>query len=215
MHLVGLLGMPRRVYTYVGHEKGLGRAESPVLPPAGSIMTIGIGVVVIDLIAQICYGRRIRRDPWRAATLEWAMPIPPTPYAFASIPRSGLARRPHPSALAPSLARGEGYLGFARNGWQETLGVHMTTGRPEQLILLPRQTYLPLFIALATAAAVLAMLFQLYSGLTRDGVADGRVVRVLRGRARAYPATMAHLMSAGASICHPIQRWPIHRRGGP
>ena len=36
---------------------------------------------------------------------------------------------PPPSELAPSLARGEGYLGFARNGWQETLGVHMTSGR--------------------------------------------------------------------------------------
>ena len=67
-----------------------------------------------------------------------------------------------PATLAPSLARGEGYLGFARNGWQETLGVHMTSGAPEQLIVLPRPTYLPLCTALATAAAVLAMLFQFY-----------------------------------------------------
>ena len=69
---------------------------------------------------------------------------------------------PLPSELAPSLARGDGYLGFARNGWQETLGVHMTSGAPEQLIVLPRSTYLPLCTALATAAAVLAMLFRFY-----------------------------------------------------
>jgi cytochrome c oxidase subunit I+III len=161
MHLVGLLGMPRRVYTYAGHEGWVGL--NLLSSVGGFIMTIGIGVVVIDLIAQIRYGRRIRRDPWKAATLEWAMPIPPAPYAFASIPSvETRADRINPSELAPSLARGEGYLGFARNGWQETLGVHMTTGQPEQLILLPRPTYLPLFIALATAAAVLAMLFKFY-----------------------------------------------------
>ena len=52
----------------------------------------------------------MRRDPWRAATLEWAMPIPPTPYAFASIPH--VERRTEdiaPGKLALSLARGEGW----------------------------------------------------------------------------------------------------------
>jgi cytochrome c oxidase subunit I+III len=91
------------------------------------------------------------------------MPIPPAPYAFASIP--DLETRTHPIApdnLTVSLARGEGYLGFARNGWQEALGVHMTTGKPDQLIVLPQPTYLPLVTALATAAAVVAFLFKLY-----------------------------------------------------
>jgi cytochrome c oxidase subunit I+III len=161
MHLVGLLGMPRRIYTYPGNE---GWVWLNLLSSVGGfIMTIGIGVVVIDLIAQLRYGSRVPRDPWKAATLEWAMPIPPAPYAFASIPSVDIrADRIAPGELAPSLARGEGYLGFARNGWQETLGVQMTSGEPEQLILLPRPTYLPLFIALATAAAVLAMLFKFY-----------------------------------------------------
>jgi cytochrome c oxidase subunit I+III len=161
MHLVGLLGMPRRIYTYPGNE---GWVWLNLLSSVGGfIMTIGIGVVVIDLIAQIRYGRRVRRDPWKAATLEWAMPIPPAPYAFASIPRIDTrADRIAPGELASSLARGEGYLGFARNGWQETLGVNMTSGEPEQLILLPRPTYFPLCIALVTAAAVLAMLCKFY-----------------------------------------------------
>jgi cytochrome c oxidase subunit I+III len=161
MHLTGLLGMPRRVYTYSGHE---GWVWLNLLSSVGGfIMTIGFGLVVIDLLAQLRYGRRVRRDPWGAATLEWAMPIPPAPYAFASIPQvETRADRIAPRDLAPSLARGEGYLGFARNGWQETLGVHMTSGAPEQLIVLSRRSYLPLCTALATAAAALAMLFQFY-----------------------------------------------------
>ncbi len=161
MHLTGLLGMPRRIYTYPGDVgwNGLNLLSSV----GGFIMTIGFALVVIDLLAQLRYGRRVRRDPWQAATLEWAMPIPPAPYAFASIPQiESRADAIQPNKLAVSLARGEGYLGFTRNGWQETLGVHMTSGAPEQLIILPRPTYLPLWTALATAAAVLAMLFGFY-----------------------------------------------------
>jgi len=161
MHLVGLRGMPRRVYTYRGGEGWLWL--NLLSSVGGFIMTIGFALVVIDLLAQLRYGRRVRRDPWGAATLEWAMPIPPVPYNFASLPH--IATGPDhaaPDGLAASLARGEGYLGFARNGWQETLGVHMTSGVPEQLIILARPTYLPLYTALATAAAVLSMLFHLY-----------------------------------------------------
>jgi cytochrome c oxidase subunit I+III len=161
MHLVGLRGMPRRIYTYSGDEGWLWL--NMLSSVGGFIMTIGFGVVVIDLLAQLRYGRRVRRDPWGAATLEWAMAIPPAAYNFASIPyvETGPDRNA-PDGLAPSLARGDGYLGSARNGWQETLGVHMASGVPEQLIVLARSTYLPLYTALATAAAVLAMLFHLY-----------------------------------------------------
>jgi len=161
MHLTGLLGMPRRIYTYQGNE---GWNSLNLLSSVGGfVMTIGFALVVIDLIVQLRYGRRVRRNPWGAATLEWAMPIPPAPYAFASIPDLGTRTDPIASDnLALSLARGEGYLGFARNGWQEALGVHITTGKPEQLIVLPQRTYLPLVTALATAAAVLALLFKFY-----------------------------------------------------
>ncbi|MBB3772672.1 cytochrome c oxidase subunit I+III [Angulomicrobium tetraedrale] len=161
MHLVGLLGMPRRIYTYPDVESWtwLNLLSSV----GGFIMTIGFALAVIDLLAQIRFGRRVRRDPWKAATLEWAMPIPPAPYGFASLPHvETRADRLAVGEIAPALARGEGYLGFTRHGWQETLGVHMTTGAPEQLIVLPRATYLPLWTALATAAAVLSMLAKLY-----------------------------------------------------
>lgn len=176
MHLTGLRGMPRRIYTYSGDEgwNGLNLLSSM----GGFIMTIGFALVVIDLLAQLRYGRRVCRDPWKAETLEWAIPIPPAPYNFASIPHVGTGPdRIAPAGLAPSLARGEGYLGFVRNGWQETLGVHITSGAPEQLIVLPRSTYLPLYTALATAAAVLAMLFQFYlSALAAGSVVAGLFV---------------------------------------
>lgn len=162
MHLVGLLGMPRRVYTYPDIESWTGLN---LLSSVGSfIMTIGFAIAIIDLFAQVRYGRRIRRNPWKAATLEWAMPLPPPAYAFASLPRiDQRADRLPVDTLAPALARGEGYLGFTRNGWQETLGVNMTTGEPEQILVLPRPTFLPFWTAVATAAAILSMLAKLYA----------------------------------------------------
>jgi cytochrome c oxidase subunit I+III len=153
--------MPRRVYTYPETESWVGLNLLSSL--GGFIMTIGFALVVIDLLAQLRYGGRVRRDPWQAGTLEWAMRIPPAPYAFASLPNIDTrADRIALAELAPSLARGEGYLGFVRNGWQEALGVHMSSGAPDQLIVLPSPTYLPLYTALCTAAAVLSMLFQFY-----------------------------------------------------
>ena len=161
MHLVGLLGMPRRIYTYPAIESWVWL--NLLSSVGGFIMTIGFALAVIDLLAQLRYGRRVWSDPWKAGTLEWAIPIPAAPYAFPSLPQiDRRADRIDVDELAPSLARGEGYLGFARNGWQETLGVHMTSGSPEQLLVLPRATYLPLYTALCTAAAVLFMLFKFY-----------------------------------------------------
>ena len=161
MHLTGLLGMPRRIYSYHGHD---GWTGLNLLSSVGAfVMTIGFGLLVIDLLVQLRYGRRSRRDPWQATTLEWAMPMPPPAYNFASIPHVEThGDRQAPATLAPALARGEGYLGFTRHGWQETLGVHMTSGVPDQVIVLPRPTYLPLWTALTTAGAVLAFLFKTY-----------------------------------------------------
>ncbi|HJW46357.1 MAG TPA: cbb3-type cytochrome c oxidase subunit I, partial [Lysobacter sp.] len=161
MHLTGLVGMPRRIYTYYGFE---GWNWLNLLSSVGGfVMTIGFALVVIDLIVQVRFGRRVRRNPWGATTLEWAMRLPPAPYAFASIPHVGVeSDGADAEQLSESLARGEGYLGSTRNGWQEALGVHATSGAPEQLIVLPQPTYLPLATGLATAAAVLGFLFKAY-----------------------------------------------------
>ncbi|GGC11427.1 cytochrome ubiquinol oxidase subunit I [Marivita lacus] len=162
MHLTGLLGMPRRVYTYLGHE---GWTALNLLSSVGSfVLAMGFALIAIDVLLQARFGPRFRRDPWRAGTLEWATPTPPAAYGFASLPRiSERADRLSPGEIGRTLAAGEGYLGFARNGWQETLGVNITTGEPDQIVILPRPTYLPLVLALTTGLVVLSMLFKNYA----------------------------------------------------
>src|SRR5262249_41986788 len=64
---------------------------------------------------------------------------------------------------ARAIAAFRGTAGPGRRGGWEPRGVHMPWGTPEQVIILPRPTYLPLYTALATAAAVLTMLAGFYA----------------------------------------------------
>jgi len=84
MHFVGLMGMPRRVYTY------------PDLPGWGSInllVTIGafvqlVGVLVFlwNIYVSLRRGERAGDNPWQAFTLEWATTSPPPAYNFDTLP---------------------------------------------------------------------------------------------------------------------------------
>ena len=161
MHLTGLLGMPRRMDVYPP-EAGWDWLNL-LSSIGGFVMTAGFALFVIDLIVQVRFGTRFRRNPWQARTAEWAMPTPPTSYAFASLPQiEDRADRLDPDRLGAELASGKGYLGFTRNGWMETLGVDMTTGNVDSVIVLPRQSYKPLISGLATCGFVLCLLFKFY-----------------------------------------------------
>ncbi len=161
MHLTGLMGMPRRISTY---PSNWGWDWLNLLSSVGGfILTMGFCLVLADIVLQFRFGRWFRRDPWRAQTLEWATATPPPSYNFAAIPRvDERADGLEPAKIGPVLAGGFGYLGFTRNGDQETMGVDMLTGAPEHVIILPRRTYLPLWTAMATASFFLAMLFSQY-----------------------------------------------------
>ncbi len=161
MHLTGLMGMPRRISTY---PSNWGWDWLNLLSSVGGfILTMGFALVLADMVLQFRFGARFRRDPWQSGTLEWATATPPPSYNFAAIPHIDTrADQLRPARIGPTLAGGDGYLGFARNGEQETLAVDMMSGDAEQLIVLPRRSYLPLWTAMATASFFLALLFKLY-----------------------------------------------------
>ena len=161
MHWTGLLGMPRRVFTYA---PGLGWDVPNLISSVGAfILTIGFALVALDIFLQLRHGKSFRRDPWTAGTLEWCMPTPPAPYNFASLPHV-TSRDPlhHDATLPQCLAAGEGYLGRVREGRMETLVVSMVEAEPEQILVLPNQDYTPLWTALALAVFFGAMLAGLY-----------------------------------------------------
>ncbi len=91
MHVPGLLGMPRRVYTY---EPGRGWGIWNMIESVGVLFQIaGAAVFIVNMIRSYDRGQPAGSDPWDAWTLEWSVSSPPPPYNFASIPRVR-SRRP-------------------------------------------------------------------------------------------------------------------------
>jgi cytochrome c oxidase subunit I len=91
MHIPGLLGMPRRIYTY---EPGRGWDTWNFFITIGAFLqAAGILVFVTNLVQSRFRGALAGNDPWDAWTLEWSVSSPPPVYNFATIPRVG-SRRP-------------------------------------------------------------------------------------------------------------------------
>jgi len=84
MHIPGLLGMPRRIYTY---EPGRGWDIWNFIVTIGVFFqAAGILVFLGNLIWSYFRGKPAGNDPWDAWTLEWSTNSPPPDYNFAAIP---------------------------------------------------------------------------------------------------------------------------------
>src|SRR3954454_10695587 len=87
MHILGLEGMPRRVFTYQP-EMGWGGLNF-LATLSAVILVAGFLIFFIDLMRSARNGLPAGDNPWNAATLEWATSSPPPPYNFARIPVVG------------------------------------------------------------------------------------------------------------------------------
>jgi cytochrome c oxidase subunit 1 len=84
MHVPGLLGMPRRIYTY---EPGRGWDIWNLVVTIGvAFQAVAVLIFVGNLLWSIFRGERAGSDPWDAWTLEWSTSSPPPEYNYASIP---------------------------------------------------------------------------------------------------------------------------------
>jgi cytochrome c oxidase subunit 1 len=84
MHIPGILGMPRRIYTY---EPGRGWENWNLIVTIGAFFqAAGVLVFVFNLLWSLWKGELAGNDPWDAWTLEWSTSSPPPDYDFAETP---------------------------------------------------------------------------------------------------------------------------------
>ena len=91
MHIPGLLGMPRRIYTY---DAGRGWETLNLISSIGALFqAAGILCFVVNIVRSRQKGKQAGDDPWDAWTLEWATTSPPPEYNFETLPEVR-SRRP-------------------------------------------------------------------------------------------------------------------------
>jgi cytochrome c oxidase subunit I+III len=160
MHLTGLWGMPRRVYTYGAH---MGWTTLNLITSAGSfLLAIGVLLLLINIAVSLRRGRQVGENPWDAFTLEWAVASPPPPYNFVVIP--SVASR-HPlweDRLDENAARSNLDEGLVLEHGKETIAVSTLDAEPDLILKMAEDTPAPLLMTLAMAAGFIGLLAHLW-----------------------------------------------------
>jgi heme/copper-type cytochrome/quinol oxidase subunit 1 len=155
MHIVGLMGMPRRIYTYAA---GLG------LQPMNEVMTfgafvLGVGILLsmINLAYSLRRGELAGNNPWNADGLEWAMESPPPSYEVVHIPAVSTRHPLWDDFDEDEDPDNERLLAQARL----TLSSSLLDAVPLAAASMPDGSLTPMFLALALFGFFLALVFQL------------------------------------------------------
>jgi cytochrome c oxidase subunit I+III len=151
MHILGLEGMTRRIYTYQT-EMGWG-GWNFFVSLSSLILAAGFAAFFFDAIRSSRRGVPAGANPWQAPSLEWATASPPPPYNFAYLPVVSSAYPLWDTPQTLSVARG---LSLCR---RELVVTTMTDAQPEARESSPRNSLWPLCAALATAVMLIGSIF--------------------------------------------------------
>jgi cytochrome c oxidase subunit I+III len=185
MHVTGLLGMPRRVYTYSG-ELGW-NALNLVASVFSFVFAAGVGVVVVDFVRHVRSGPKAEANPWNAPSLEWLSGL--APYGFRSlVPVTSRYPLWEQTELVDEIRAGRGYLPDTPTGEREALITTPVGSVPEQILPLPGPGWTAFVAALATAVVFAAMTVKLpIVGVAAGVVAAAAILSWLWSMDRALP----------------------------
>ena len=195
MHVTGLAGMPRRVYTY-GEATGWGPLN--LLSTVGAFMiAAGVALFLIDFARKFRFSSEDNAgDEWNAGTLEW---LPAGSYGPRSIPRVDslypLWDRP---SLADEVKDGHHYLPNAPTGRREALVTHALDGRPQALLRMPWPGWAPFVAAVFTAAFFMLLTVKLNFVAATCGLVA--LAAILRWAWQLDPPPLAVRIAIGGGI---------------
>ncbi len=180
MHIVGLMGMPRRVYTYPA-ESGWG-IYNFISTIGVFVMLAGIATFLVNVVHSRFRGERCGADPWEADTLEWSVASPPPEQGFSVQP---IVHGRHPLWDQLELHEGRPAIEKLLTGlsqwpttWRAALVTNTTTAEPEEVFRPSGPSIWPFLTACATVG--------IFSGelIGQRAVVAAGVVGVLVGIAR-------------------------------
>jgi len=158
MHLSGLRGMPRRVYTYAD---GMGWDTLNMITTIGSFLfALGVLLLAVNVIGSLRRGRIAGPNPWDGPTLEWSVPSPPPPYNFAVIPRVA-SRHPLWEGRLPDVEVGSVVSsGMVLDHGRETIATTPLDGEPDLILKMPGDSYSPFLLAIGMTVLFVALLLH-------------------------------------------------------
>jgi cytochrome c oxidase subunit 1/cytochrome c oxidase subunit I+III len=157
MHISGLLGMPRRIYTY-GDTMGWDWVN--LITTIGSFL-FGLGVLLFvwNVLKSWKRGAKSGDNPWDAPTLEWATSSPPPPYNFMVVPTVG-SRHPLWEDRLVRLGSAEKSVierGLMLEQGREALGTTPLDAELNVILKMPDDTLVPLCLALAMTVLTIGL----------------------------------------------------------
>jgi cytochrome c oxidase subunit I+III len=198
MHITGLMGMPRRVYTYL---PGAELTFTNVLSTIGAfVLAAGVAVFLIDLARNFRFTtKHDAGNTFGGGTLEW---LPTGLYSTRSIP---VVKSRYPLWDDPDLANdveeGRYFLPGAPTGHRETLITSPIRAEPEYVQIMPGPSVWPLFSAVTTAGFFLMLTVEAYVPAIASGIIS--VLCVLRWMWDADKPVAAQQVDVGAGIMLP------------
>ena len=170
-HILGLLGMPRRIYTY---EAGLGWEVGNLISTIGAfILALGVLFTVIAFIRSR-RGALAGPDPWDGETLEWASTSPPPAYNFAAIPQ---VRSKEPMWDQPELREDDRApaLGLELAEGHQVLITSVLDAKPQAIAHMPHASPWPFTLTVALMVLAYGVLLDawLLAGVGAAGTLVG------------------------------------------
>jgi heme/copper-type cytochrome/quinol oxidase subunit 1 len=157
-HILGLMGMPRRVYTYpVEMQWGSLNLLSSV---GALVMFLALSLYLVNIIVSLRRGAAAADNPWQASSLEWATSSPPPAYNF--LPSPTVAGRD--PLWEPDWAEQPVVTGLAANR-REVLVTHVMDAEPDHRKEFPDPTPWPFITAVAVAGLYIGSIFTPYAVL--------------------------------------------------
>jgi heme/copper-type cytochrome/quinol oxidase subunit 1 len=159
MQILGLLGMPRRVFTY---DNGLGWGTLNLIASVGSVFfALGTGLSLWNWVRAVRRKEPVADDPWEADSLEWSTTSPPPEFNFAALP---VVEGRHPlwdaTPLRYAVGEGPGTDGLTLAGAVDRR-TPVTEGfvtRPQEDLWIPHESWVPVLTAAGIAVLFTGLL---------------------------------------------------------